>query len=183
MYHKLFSSISSIHTTYYIHTISSLTSISTALLGWLGTHVRGIVSIRLKVLTETTVLLLDSVLNINQPLLTFTARKATYLSNVRNKNPAQHRTENAKGTRDDKRILASADWVGSMVLRNGKHIRTDKGTDLANGGGDAVVLAANRGCAALGCQKTDVVARTEFAEGGEDTNRVSVPHTNLNGRR
>lgn len=94
-----------------------------------------------------------------------------------NKYPAQHRTENAKGARDDERILASTDWVGGMVLRNGKHVGTDKSTDLADGGGDTVVLASNGGCAALGCEKTDVVARTEFAEGGEDTNYVSDLYT------
>lgn len=95
---------------------------------------------------------------------------------MRNKKPAEHGTENAKGARDDERILAGADWVGSMVLCDGKHIGTDKGTDLAKGGGDTVVLASDRGSTALGREKTDVVAGAEFAECGEDTNRVSDLH-------
>ena len=84
---------------------------------------------------------------------------------MRNKHPAEHRTENAERTGDDERILASADCVGSMVLGDGKDVGTDKSTDLADGGGDTIVLASNRGSAALGCKKTDVVTGTEFAEG------------------
>jgi hypothetical protein len=105
----------------------------------------------------------------------------TYLSNMRNKHPANHRTENAKCTGDDERILTSADWVGGIVLRNGQHVSTDKGTDFANGGGDTVVLASNSGCAALGCDKTDVVARTEFTEGGKDA--ITRQYLHLNTRQ
>ena len=63
MYHNIVL-IYLIHT-YYTHNIFTQPPLLTLLLGWLGTHVRGIVSIRLEILTETTVLLLDSVLNIN----------------------------------------------------------------------------------------------------------------------
>lgn len=94
------------------------------------------------------------------------------LSNVGNKNPADNSGENAKGTGDDERILASADCVGRVSLSNWQHIGTDKGTDLASGGGNTVVLTTDSGGTALGRDKTDVVARAKLTKGREDTTDV-----------
>lgn len=65
--------------------------------------------------------------------------------------------------------MTGADGVGRVLLEDGKHICSYKGSDLASGCCDAIVLAANRGCAAFGGTQADVVAGAQFAQRDEDS--------------
>lgn len=65
--------------------------------------------------------------------------------------------------------MTGADGVGCVLLEDGKHICSYKGSDLASGCCDAIVLAANRGCAAFGGTQADVVAGAQFAQRDEDS--------------
>lgn len=72
-------------------------------------------------------------------------------------------TEDAQCTRDEERVLARAYGVGRVLLHYGEHISSYKRSDLACCCCYAVVLAANRGCAAFGGTEADVVAGAQFA--------------------
>lgn len=86
-----------------------------------------------------------------------------------NEQPANDGTEDAKRTGDNERILASADLIRSIVLGNWQDIGSDKRADFSHSSCDTIVLTADSRCAALRCDKTDVVTGTKFAKGGEDT--------------
>lgn len=70
-------------------------------------------------------------------------------------------TQDAKRRSDPERILVALDSVASCIgYKDGVKVVADECTDLAKGCSNGVVASANRGGRSLGCDKTDVVART-----------------------
>lgn len=90
------------------------------------------------------------------------------LGDIREANESQEGGEDTQTASDPERILGRLCCVMTCILDVWEDISTDKGTNFAKGGGDAVVLAADAGGAGLGGDKADVVARAKFAEGKED---------------
>lgn len=87
---------------------------------------------------------------------------------MRQPEPNERRRKNAQSARDEERVLTRSDRVG-IVLQQREDVGTHKGTDLAHGGGDGVVLTTDRGGAGLGRDEADVVTGTELTERQEDT--------------
>lgn len=77
--------------------------------------------------------------------------------------------QDAQAGRDPEGVLRGGDFIiAAGLLDVGKDPGADKGANLAHGGGDAVVAAADAGGAGLGGEQADVVAGADLAEGEED---------------
>lgn len=77
--------------------------------------------------------------------------------------------QQGQGRGDPERILGNlCGVVTTSSLDVGEDPGSDKGTNLANGGGDTVVAATDTGGTGLGSQQTDVVAGAELAKTQED---------------
>lgn len=89
-------------------------------------HQRGVEAVGAEILPEADVLLVDGV-----------------LADVGQEEPGEGAGEDGEAGGDPERILALAGGVGGVVLDDGEDPGADEGADLADGGGDAVVLAAD----------------------------------------
>lgn len=90
---------------------------------------------------------------------------------MRQERERQARTEDTQTAADEERILAPAGAVRPtrrVLLYDGEDVGADESANLAERGGDGVVLPANGGSAGLGGDETDVVARPGLAEAEED---------------
>lgn len=77
--------------------------------------------------------------------------------------------DDAESRGNVKGVLGGLGLVVTAEGSNGvKGVGANKGANLANGGGDAVVATTDTGSAGLGGEETNVVARAELAEGEED---------------
>ncbi|KAL9034256.1 MAG: hypothetical protein Q9214_007128, partial [Letrouitia sp. 1 TL-2023] len=94
------------------------------------------------------------------------------LPDLRQQEPRQRRAEEAQAAADEKGILPAARAAlasRGVLLDDGEDVGADEGADLAAGGGDSIVLAADGGGAGFGGDEADVVAGPDFAKGEEDT--------------
>jgi len=103
-------------------------------------HAGDVVPISHQVLAEPDVLGLDRILvDVRQP-------------------EHQERTEEAQCTGDVEGVLSAVQSrTTAICLDDREHVATHETTDLAGGGSDGVVLAADTGCAGLGGDEADVV--------------------------
>lgn len=120
----------------------------------LDSHLLRVSSIAFEVLSEPNVLESDAI-----------------LPNVRQKEKGQQGAQQAQAGTDQERILTPSNAVcstGSVALDDREDVRADKGTDLAHGRRDRVVLAPDGGGASLGSHDADVVACPYLAQREED---------------
>lgn len=81
----------------------------------------------------------------------------------------QESTEHAKRAGDEKRVLSSTCGIWRVGLDDWKNVASDESADLAEGGGDAVVLSSDRSCARLRGNESDIVTWADLAKGKENT--------------
>lgn len=89
-------------------------------------------------------------------------KRVAYLLDLRQKEKRQHRAKDTQRAGDEERVLAGANRIWRILLRNGNHIRAHKGPNLPRGRCNRVVLSADRSRAALCRAESDVVAGAEF---------------------
>lgn len=123
----------------------------------LDTHGRGIVAIFFEISSEALIFIGDGV-----------------LVNVGQEEEGQKGTEDAKGARDEERVLAFLDLSMGILDRDWQHIGAHKSSNLSRCRGIGVVLATNSGSTGLRGTQTDIVTWAELAEGKEDTVLVSI---------
>ena len=129
---------------------------------------RRVISIPLQKFTEFGILVGNCILltHINQLLLVTQEKtkkkKNAYLLDLRQKVKRQHRAKDTQRAGDEERVLAGANRIWRILLRNGNHIRAHKGPNLPRGRCNRVVLSADRSRAALCRAESDVVAGAEF---------------------
>lgn len=69
---------------------------------------------------------------------------------------------------DPERVLGRLSLAVAGFFNGRESVGADKSTNLANGGSNAVVATTDTSSAGLGSQKTNVVARAQFAKGLEN---------------
>ncbi len=69
---------------------------------------------------------------------------------------------------DPEGILGRLGVVTAGLANEGKHPGADKGANLTDGGGDAIVATTDASGARLGGKEANIVARPDLAEGEED---------------
>lgn len=106
---------------------------------------------RLQIRPEFDVLLLDGI-----------------LGDGRQAEQGQEAGEDGQRRADPERILTCLGFVRGILHDDGEDVGADERSDLADGGGDAVVFAADGGGARLRGDEADVVTRTHLAKCEEE---------------
>lgn len=110
-------------------------------------------AVALEVLAELDVLLSDGI-----------------LTDVGNEEVGDESRQQRQGGSDPEGILGNlCGIIATSCFNAGEDPGSDKGTNLANGGGNTVVTATNASGAGLGGQETNVVARTKLSKTQENT--------------
>lgn len=122
------------------------------LLPLIVSHLARIESIRLEILSELDILLLDCI-----------------LVNLRQQQD-QTRAQNAKRARHEERVLAILDriWRPTISLDDREHVGTNESANLAACSSNCIVLATDTSRAGLGRDQPNVVTRSHLAEHEED---------------
>jgi hypothetical protein len=91
------------------------------------------------------------------------------LSNMRQTEDRQRRTEKTQRARHKERVLTGPDLIGRIVLDHWEDIGPHERADFTGRCCNPVVLSADGGCAGFGGYQADVIAWTEFAESKENS--------------
>lgn len=120
-----------------------------------------------------------SYISVSIKFLKLLERVNTYLVDLREQEERQESTENAQRAGNEEWVLASANRVGSTLLKNGQNVGAHESTNLTNGGSIRIVLTTNGSGTALGRTQTKVIPRAKLTKCEEDAIDSQEQHNTI----